>query len=189
MKRTLVAWAAGLLVVLTSCSQSDNAGPSTAKRPPSPYFDMLGFLNKLEANAKGHAFRKRSLLGDKFEEATSEHPDYHRELAIFYTADLTKPGWSGLFSTQKKGDMTSYVAQDERPELRLLVVNRDAQGIVQNVQVNLAQHNYLYDSDAWGTLFVRYENGEPLLDSVALSGSQKIILSSPFTYTLQGKTL
>ena len=178
------------VAVATACGSTHDPDRTQAARRKSPYFDMAGLMAKLEKNARGHSFRKVAVLGDKFEEGVSGSPDYHRELAVFYAADITKPAWEGQFSIVPKGLVTTYAAQDDKPDLRLLVVEKDEKGRPVQVAVSLVQHNYLYSSDASGSLYVRYEHDTvPMLDSVNLSGEQKIVFGSPFTYVLRGKTL
>lgn len=178
-----------LLLVAWGCSQAIDPAADKKARQKSPYFDMVGFMGQLERNSKGMALRKRALMGDKYEEQTLEHPELRRELGIFFAADLRKPAWQGVYDTERHGANTTYTARNDKPELRLLVVGADSVGRVARLDLHMLQDNYLYSSEASGSLYVRYEGGKPKLDSVALSGTQRIVFGSPFNYTLQGKFL
>lgn len=177
------------LFIWTACSQSSSPEATKTSRPKSEYFDMAAFMAKLEKGSQGHALRKLTVSEEDLQEGVVERPDYKKELALFYAADLTKPAWQGAFSVNSQGQTVTYIAKTAKPELRLLALERDSSQKIRRISISLVQSNYLYDSEASGVLYVRYQDTIPMLDSVSVSGQQKIILGTPFTYVLQGKLL
>lgn len=150
---------------------------------------MAAFMDKLEKGSQGHPLRKITVSEEDLQEGVVDRPDYRKELALFYAADLTKPAWQGAFTVNTTGKTVTYIAKSPKPELRLLAIERDSSDRVRQISISLIQSNYLYDSEASGILYVRYQDTIPMLDSVSVSGQQKIILGTPFTYVLQGKSL
>jgi hypothetical protein len=177
-----------LLLLLTACQSADKEADKEV-RTKSPYFDMMGLLATVEQSTKGRALQKQTIGDDKIEQGVVKDPIYKRELAIFYTADIRKPAWKGLFDITEKDGLTTYTPKNDKPDLRLMVVKRDELQQVQRVDVTIFQTNYLYSSSASGSLFLTYKGGVAMLDSISIVGEQRIVFGEPFAYTLQGKVL
>jgi hypothetical protein len=187
MNKTLLVALCGLWL-LTGCTSEDGKD-TPAERAKSPYFDMLGFLGQLEVSGKGRPLHKTTLGDGKIDEGTQFNPEYRKELAIFYSADIRKPALQNAFTIKEANGVTTYLPKTENPELRLLMVKRDAANRVKRVDVTVTQDNYLYSSDASGVLFIKYKGETPMLDSMSVVGMQKIVFGTPFSYVLQAKVL
>ena len=176
------------LVCLAGCNSSNNAGADQAlARKNSPYEDIVGFVKKLNTNTQNHSLKKWTYAEGKIDEVLLSKPDFARELALFLSSDLQKPAWQGQFQKTEQGLLTSYTATAPKPELRLLVISRDSAQRIRQIDVTQEQDNYLFSSKSSGSLFVAYDHDKPLLDSLSLSGEQKIIFGAPFAYNLVAK--
>jgi hypothetical protein len=194
---TMSRYAACVLILLAFCACNRSGDTSTAQsrknRPPSPYFDMGAFLDTLERNSLTLPLRKSTSSSDGLETAVIKSPLYHRELAIFRAADLTRPAWRGLFTidsvTGKQHSFFTYKTTAGKPELRMLRVLKNTQNRPVRIAIDMAQTNYLFNSTSQAQLWVRYDKGLPQLDSLSVVGTQHMLMGREFNYLLNGKTL
>ncbi|UOQ54034.1 hypothetical protein [Hymenobacter cellulosivorans] len=181
-------WAAASLLLITACSQEQDAARAGQPARKPLYFDVKGFLDNQAAllTRQQPAVEKQVMLRDGQVETTRvEKVDWSKELQIFYQADINKPALRGAYEAQNApvGD-TVTIAKTYRRKAgveniveQLRVEQNDTKK--GRIEAVLTQDNPLFFSRK--VLALQYQNG--LLKTYRVQGVQKLILFDTLRYS------
>jgi len=133
-----------LFVFFAACTSAEKQEKQTANH----YFDLKGYINK-EANrlnTKKPVVNKTVLINQDVENKQLKIEDWHKELSVFYDADMNKSAWQGLFRVRITNNTAVYTSEDVKVPVKSLTVYYK-NGAVDGIKILLRTSNMLYTSN------------------------------------------
>jgi hypothetical protein len=182
-----------LSLFLNSCLQRNQNDPGTI-------FDLEGFINsQVESLARENPeLKKNSRIGSESETLTIvlDSLGWQKELSIFKTADIHKPGLRDLYERNLKESGTEsieeYVLQDTSKSeiLFLRIIKEKGSGLISLIEAGQQTDNPIYNSSRYLYLqFLPDDQEQVRLDSFGIRGFQKMILQDSVIYFTSGKII
>lgn len=182
-----------LVFVLADCQQR-------TIRDSSDIFNLEGFIDD-QANRLSRGdleLKKRTVIDDSVEtlRLIPDSLGWQKELSIFKTADIHKPGLRDFYTktiTETGGsEIEGYAIKDTaQSETIFLKIKRDKNtDLIQSIEAAQRTNNPIYHSNR--DLYLQFEHPDQnviQLDSFAVRGFQKMILQDTVHYFTAGKII
>lgn len=124
------------------------AGLQEKQTAVTHYFDLKDYIAK-EANrlnARKPLVDKTVLINKDAENKQLKIEDWHKELSVFYDADINKSAWQGLFRVSMKKNTAVYESDNDKVPVKSLTVNYK-NGAIGSIKILMATSNLLYTSN------------------------------------------
>lgn len=171
MKRSYLA----LFLLLFACQ-----APSVKQEKPLyPDLKAIFQAEMKKLNAENPSISKEVRLNNRKETKTVSKIDWGQELALFLESDINKVAYRGLYEVKIAGNTATYSATSDKLRTRWLKITKNEKGMIGAVAILNRTENALYHAE---------ESLGYYPDSLyRISKYQKIILSAPNRYFIQGK--
>ena len=182
-----------MVLLLVNCRQQ-------AIRDSRPVFDLESLIDDQVCLLTGGDFElnKKTVINDSVE-SFSMMPDslgWHKELSIFRTADIHKPGLREFYeitlSESDGSEFEEYSLTDRtQSETLFLKIKRNkASDLVQSIEAAQQTNNPIYHSKRDLYLYFIDSGQDTIqLDSFVVKGFQKMVLQDTVSYFTAGKII
>jgi hypothetical protein len=182
--------------VLLSCIVCQPKSTSNQEK----FFDLESFIDKLvgELSSDNYRLHKQTVIDDSVETVTiiPDSPGWHKELSIFKTADIHKPGLREYYEKSVL-DTGNVIIENYRlrekaeSETLFLQIERIKKTMgIRLIKASQRTNNPIYYSRR--KLYMEFhftDDDGMLLDSFAVQGFQKMVLQDSVKYFTSGKIL
>jgi len=192
MKPSISGLILSLIILLSSgCRREINTDQRN-------FFDLEGFIDSqvLLLSEGNYELTKKTRIGDNMENLVLQ-PDssgWQKELSIFKTADIDKPGlqeyYDKILLDSGNIEVENYTLNDSSvSETVFLRIERDKMSNrIRTIKAAQQSTNPIYYSKRkLFLLFYPINEGKIRLDSFAVKGFQKMVLQDSITYFTAGK--
>ncbi len=169
-------------------------------REQADIFDLEKFIDEqIEELAEGkYELQKLTVIDDSVERATVTHDSagWTKELSIFKTADIHKPGLRDYYErsviSRNGNRIEKYTLRDtsESRTLYLTIIYREDSRAVSQVKAAQQTNNPIYQSKR--DLFIgfkRLDDQGILMDTFSIKGFQKMVMQDSVNYFSAGKLI
>jgi hypothetical protein len=164
------------------------------------FFDMDKLIDdQVKLLSKEDFELEKKIIIDDSVESFHLMPDsigWQKELSIFKTADIHKPGLRGFYkkriSETNDAQIEDYILEDtaQSETLFLKIKRNKVDDQVQSIEASQRTNNPIYHSKRDLYLYFNHSGpGEFHLDSFAVKGFQKMVLQDTVSYFTAGKIL